>query len=79
MHIEETAPPPDLIKDIVIVTASSLTILKTLYDFYKATKKKNSTSKIVILTPDGEDIDLEAYNIDELELKIKSKIKRKEP
>jgi hypothetical protein len=67
--IEETAPPPELIKDIVVFTASSLSILKILYDFYKETKKKKGKMVIRI---NGKEFDLEAYNIEELKLKIES-------
>jgi hypothetical protein len=74
MRIEETAPPPELVKDIVLVTSASLTILKILYDFYKETKKKKGK---VIIQINGEDLDLEAYNIDELKVKIES-ISKKE-
>lgn len=67
--IEETAPPPELIKDIVLITASTLSILKNLYDFYKETKKKKGT---VIIRINERDFDLEAHNIDELKTKIES-------
>jgi len=68
IQIEETAPPPELIKDIVTVTASTLTILKILYDFYKVTKKKKGK---VIVRIEGEDLDLESYNMEELQARIK--------
>lgn len=74
VRIEETAPPPDLIKDIVLVTASALTILKTLYDFHKEVRKKKGRVFIRIA---GDDYDLEAYDIEELKLKISSRKKRK--
>jgi hypothetical protein len=65
--IEEIVPPPELVKDIVTITASSLTILKILYDFYKETKKKKGK---IIIKINGESFDLEAYKIEELEVKI---------
>jgi len=65
--IEETAPPPELIKDIVEFTASTLTILKIFYDFYKETKKKKGKMVIRI---NQKEFDLEAYNIEELKMKI---------
>jgi hypothetical protein len=74
INLEETAPPPELIKDIATITATYLPIaLKILYDFYKETKKKKGK---VIIQINGEDIDIAAYNIDELEAKI---IKSKKP
>jgi hypothetical protein len=75
-RIEETAPPPGLIKDIVSITASTLTILKILYDYSKEIKKKKGeqASKIIIRA-NGEDFDLEAYNIDELKVIIESRAK----
>lgn len=65
--IEEIAPPPELVKDIIVVTASSLTILKIFYDFYKETKKKKGK---VIIKVNGESFDLEAYELEELKVKI---------
>ena len=61
--IEETAPPLELIKDIVLVTAASLSIIKHLYDFYKEIKSKKGK---VYITVKGKRFDIEAYNIDEL-------------
>ncbi|MGP3705258.1 MAG: hypothetical protein ACKD6O_08225 [Candidatus Bathyarchaeota archaeon] len=72
--IEEIAPPPELVKDIVTITASSLTILKILYDFYKETKKRKGK---IIIKVNGDAFDLEAYKIEELEVKI-SKSKENE-
>lgn len=69
-----TAPPPELIKDIVIITASSLTIIKHLYDFWKEIKKKNGR---VMITANGETMDLEAHGIDEVKIKIR--LNRKQP
>jgi anti-anti-sigma regulatory factor len=71
-RVEETAPPPELVKDIVVVTASSLTILKVLYDFYKETKKKKGK---VIVRARGKDFDLEAHSLDELKVQIESEDK----
>lgn len=65
--IEETAPPPELIKDIVVVSAAGLTIIKNLYDFYKEIKGKKGK---VYITVNGKRFDLEAYNIEELKAKI---------
>jgi len=67
LRIEETAPPPELIKDIVLVSAASLSIIKHLYDFYKEIKSKKGK---VYITVKGKRFDLEAYNIDELKTKI---------
>jgi hypothetical protein len=69
MVIEESAPPPELIKDIVEFTATTLTILKVLYDFYKETKKKKGT---MIIRINGKEFDLEAYNLEELKMKVES-------
>ena len=65
--IEETAPPPELIKDIVLVSAASLAIIKNLYDFYKEIKNKKGK---VYITVKGKRFDLEAYNLDELKAKF---------
>ena len=70
VRIEETAPPPELIKDIVLVSAASLSILKTLYDFYKEIKGKKGK---VFITINGKQLDLEALNIDELKAVISRK------
>lgn len=64
---EETAPPLELVKDIVIITANTLIILKTLYEFQKIIKNKGGK---VYLTIDGEKLDLEAHNIDEIKIKM---------
>jgi len=66
-RIEETAPPPELWKDIVIVLASTLTILKILYDFYKEIRNKKGK---VYVTAKGQQFDLEAYDLDEVKVKI---------
>lgn len=67
-NIEETAPPPELIKDVVTITATYLPlVLNILYDFYKESKKKKGK---VIIQINGEDIDIATYNIEELEAKI---------
>ena len=65
--IKEIAPPPELIRDFVLVTASSLTIIKILYDFYKEIKSRKGK---VYITINGKTLDLEAYDVDELKLKI---------
>jgi len=65
--IEETAPPPELVKDIVIVTAASLTIIKNLYDFYKEIKNKKGR---VIIRTKAKDFNLEAHNIEELKMEL---------
>jgi hypothetical protein len=65
--IEESAPPPEMLKDAVIVLASALTILKILYDFHKEIKNKKGK---VYLTSKGQKFDLEAYNLDEVKIKI---------
>jgi len=70
--IEETAPPPELVKDIILVTASSLTIIKILYDFHKEIRNKKGR---VVIRIRGKDYDLEAYDIEELKLKISNKEK----
>ena len=72
--IEETAPPPELIKDIIIVTSASLNILWVLYKIYSEIKKKNGK---VIIRKNGEDFDLEVYDIEELKIKM-SKAKKPE-
>jgi hypothetical protein len=67
-NIEETAPPPEQIKDIVtIATPYVILALKILYDWYKESKKKKGK---VFIQINGEDIDIAAYNIEELEAKI---------
>lgn len=65
--IEEAAPPPELLKDIVIITASTLNILQTLYNFYNIIKNKKGR---VYVTSKGKKFDLEAYNLDEIKVKI---------
>jgi hypothetical protein len=70
--LEETAPPQELIKDAVIITASSLTIIKILYGFLKEVKKKKGK---VLVSVDGETFDLEAHDIDEVEVRIESRKK----
>jgi len=65
--IEETAPPPEMLKDAILVLASTLTILKILYDFHKEIKGKGGR---VYLTAKGQQFDLEAYNLDEIKVKI---------
>jgi len=70
--IKEMAPPPDLVRDFVLVTASTasiLTIIDILYRFYKEIKSKNKQAKVFI-TINGKTLDLEAHNIDELKLRI---------
>lgn len=64
--IEESAPPPEMIKDIVQVLASTLTIIKFLYDLRKATKDKGK----IYLTVKGQRFDLDAYNLEEIKIKI---------
>ncbi len=71
-RVEETAPPPELIKDIVLITASSLTIIKILYDFLKDIKKKKGK---ILVSVSGETFDLETHSIDEVKVKIESKKK----
>lgn len=66
-YIEETAPPPEMVIQMVHFTASSLTILVILYEFYKEIKGKKG--KVYISSEDGR-FDLEAYNIDELKVKL---------
>jgi len=66
-RIEETAPPPELLKDIVIITSSTLNILQALYYFYNITKNKKGK---VYITSKGQKFDLEAYNLDEIKIKI---------
>jgi len=66
-YIEEAAPPPDMVIQMVHFTASSLAILKVLYDFYNDIKGKKG--KVYISSEDGR-FDLEAYNIDELTVKL---------
>ena len=65
--IEETAPPRGLIEDIVEVTASTLTILKILYDFYKEIKKKRGK---MVIRMNLKEFDLEYYNLEELTMKL---------
>jgi len=65
--IEETAPPSELLKDIIIITASTLNILQTLYNFYNIIKNKKGK---VYVTSKGQKFDLEAYNLDEIKVKI---------
>jgi len=72
--LKEMAPPPELIRDFVVVSAATLTIIKHVYDFYKEIKSKKGKVYIRI---DGEDFDLEAYNVDELKAKISQKRKKK--
>lgn len=72
--IEEIAPPPELIKEIVIITASSLTILKILYDFGKEVRNKKGK---VLVSVSGETFDLVAHGIDEVRTKIE--LKKKPP
>lgn len=60
--IKEIAPPPEVVRDFVLVSAATLTIIKHLYDFYKEIKSKKGK---VYITVGGERFDLEAYNIDE--------------
>jgi len=72
--IEETAPPPEMLKDAVMILASTLTILKILYDLQKEIKSKKGTVSIRIK---GQEFDLEAHNLDEIKLKIgKPSVKR---
>jgi hypothetical protein len=73
IRVEETAPPPELIKDIILVTSASLNILWTLYKIYNEIKKKKGK---VVIRMNGEDFDLEAYDIEELKVKM-SKAKQK--
>ncbi len=70
--VKEIAPPPELIRDFVLVSAATLTIIKHLYDFYKEIKPKRGK---VYITIKGKSFDLEAYNIDELKAKISDKEK----
>lgn len=70
--IKEIAPPLGLVRDFVLVSAATLTIIKHLYDFYKEIKSKNGK---VYITIDGDRFNLEAYNIDELKVKISQKRK----
>lgn len=65
--VKEMAPPPELIRDFVFVSAATLTIIKHLYDFYKEIKSKRGK---VYITIKGKSFDLEAYNIDELKAKM---------
>ena len=39
-YVEESAPPPELVKEIIFLTAASLTILRHLYYFYQEIKNK---------------------------------------
>ena len=66
-YAEESAPPPELVKEIIFVTAASLTILRHLHYFYQEIKGKNG--KVYITTEDGR-FDFEAHNVDEIILKI---------
>lgn len=66
-RLEEAAPPPELIKDAVIIIASSLTIIKILYDFYNEIRKKKGKMYIRVK---GKTFDLAAYGIDEAKAKI---------
>ena len=65
--IKEIAPPPELVRDFVFVSAATLTIIKHLYDFYKEIKSKKGK---VYITIKGKSFDLEAYNIEELRAKF---------
>ncbi len=65
--IEESAPPLEMIKDIVQVLAPTLTILKILYDLKKEVKEKKGK---IYLTVNGKQFDLEAHNLDEIKIKI---------
>jgi len=65
--IKEIAPPPELLRDFVFVSAATLTIIKHLYDFYKEIKSKKGK---VYITIKGKSYDLEAYSIDELKVKM---------
>ena len=70
--IEETAPPPELVKEILYVTAASLSILKILYDFYKETRKKKGR---IIINLKDRTIDMKDIDIDELRVLIESESK----
>lgn len=72
--IKEMAPPSGFVRDFIMVSAAVLTSIKVLYDFYKEIKSKRGR---VYITAYGERFDLEAYNIDELKVKISQKRKRK--
>lgn len=65
--IEESAPPLEMIKDIVQVLAPTLTILKILYDLKKEVKDKKGE---IYLTVNGKQFDLEAHNLDDIKIKI---------
>ena len=66
-RVEEIAPPPELLKDIVVITASTLNILKILYEFQKNIKNKNGK---VYITSKGQKFDLEAYHLEEIKINI---------
>jgi len=68
-RIEEAAPPPDLIKDIILLTAASLSIIKTLYEFYRIIKARNKKSKVYV-TVKGKRLDMEAYDVEELKAEM---------
>ncbi len=74
--VKELAPPPELIRDFVLVTAASLSIIKHLYDFYKEIEPKKG--KVYIKMKNGKSFDLEAYSIDELKVKIAEDKKKDE-
>jgi len=65
--LEESAPPLEMLKDIVMVLAPTLTILKILYDFSKEIRKKKGK---VYVSVSNQQIDLEAHHIDEIKVKF---------
>lgn len=66
--IEECGPPPEQIKDILIIVSTSLTIIKTLYDIWKISKKNGKSS--VFVEVNDETFELDANNIDKIKVKI---------
>ena len=74
-RIEETAPPLGLIKEIIIVTASSLNIIWILYKIYNEIKKKKGK---IVIRMNGKDFNLEAYDIEDLKMEIEKMEESKE-
>ena len=65
--VELSAPPEHFWKEILIITTQTLSIIVSLITIQKAISNKKGK---VYITSNGEKIDLEAYNIDEIRVKL---------
>ncbi|TFH18600.1 hypothetical protein E4H04_02900 [Candidatus Bathyarchaeota archaeon] len=64
--VELSAPPEDLIKAIISITADSLNIIFILWTFWNSIKKKPGSK--LIITTDTEQFDFDTRDINEIQL-----------